>query len=270
MVAAVLAWAGFGTAALGASELALPALFPPLVWGVDEIYRARMHRRGTTCDRGGIMRVRDIMTSAVHVVAADAPVESAADLMTMHAVTALPVLDGDGLLVGMVSDSDLLWHRVPAEPTTDVRGHPDTDPAARPGLVMEIMSEYPLATTPGADVADVAQVMLDHDVRSLPVMENRTVIGIVSRRDIVKAMVRDDHVLTADVQQRLDEYSGRRGWWTATVQAGTAVVTGPFPNEQQRRIAAVLARAVPGVAAVRLDPRPGTNGTVTRSKAVMA
>jgi CBS domain-containing protein len=210
------------------------------------------------------------MTSPVHVVAADAPVESAADLMTMHAVTALPVLNREGLLVGMVSDSDLLWHRVPAGPTADPADHPDTDPAHRPALVMEIMSEYPLATTPGADVADVAQVMLDHDVRSLPVLENRKVIGIVSRRDIVKAMVRDDRVLTADVQQRLDEYAGRRGLWTATVQAGVAVLSGRFPNEQQRRIATVLARTVPGVAAVRLDPESGPNGTVRGDEAVMA
>ncbi|MEU4424770.1 CBS domain-containing protein [Actinoplanes sp. NPDC024001] len=216
------------------------------------------------------MRVRDIMTSPVHVIAQDAPVENAADLMTTHEVTALPVLDTDGLLVGMVSDSDLLWHRVPAGPAADPRSHPGTDPVHRPGLVMEVMSEYPLVTTPAADVADVAQVMLDHDVRSLPVLENRTVIGIVSRRDILKAMVRDDSVLAADVQQRLDEYAGRRGLWTATVDAGIVTVAGQFPNEQQRRIAAALARRVPGVAAVRLDPEPGPNGTVTETVAVVA
>jgi CBS domain-containing protein len=216
------------------------------------------------------MRVRDIMTSPAHVIAQDAPVEHAADLMTMHRVTALPVLNRDGLLVGMVSDCDLLWHRVPAEPTAGPGSHPDTDPAHRPGLVMEVMSEYPLVTTPGADVADAAEAMLDNDVRSLPVVADRRVVGIISRRDILKAMVRDDRVLAADVQQRLDEYAGRRGLWNAVVDSGVAVVTGRFPNEQQRWTVTALARTVPGVAAVRLDSGPGPNGTVTVEMAVVA
>ena len=200
------------------------------------------------------MRVHDIMTSAVHVVRHDAPVESAADLMTTNAVTALPVLDGDGRLIGMVSDSDLLWHRVPAGPASDPHRHPDTVPVHRPGVVVEVMSPYPITTTPVADVADVAQLMLDNDVRSLPVLDHGAVVGIISRRDILKAVVRDDDMLLADIQQRLDEYAGRRNLWTVEVRAGVATVSGPFPNKQQQRIVRILAARVPGVAGVRLSP----------------
>ena len=75
------------------------------------------------------MRAKDIMTSPVHVVWQNASVESAAELMTAKSVTALPVVDADGVLVGMVSESDLLWHRVPSDPTARQRRHPDTDPA---------------------------------------------------------------------------------------------------------------------------------------------
>jgi CBS domain-containing protein len=200
------------------------------------------------------MRVRDIMTSPVQVARHDAPVESAAELMTTHQVTALPVLDGDGRLIGMVSDSDLLWHRVPAGPHGDPRRHPDTEPLNRPGVVVEVMSEYPITTTPHTDVADVAQLMLDHDVRSLPVLDDGRLVGIISRRDILKAMVRDDRTLAADIQRRLDDYAGRAGLWAATVDAGVATVHGRFPNEQQRTVVTVLARTVPGVATVHLDP----------------
>ncbi|GGN51794.1 CBS domain-containing protein [Actinoplanes campanulatus] len=218
------------------------------------------------------MLVRDIMTSPARFTWHDAPVESAAELMTTYDVTALPVLGADGRLVGVVSDGDLLWHRVPAEPGADPGRHPDTEPTFRPGTVVEVMSEYPVTTTPGADVADAAQLMLDHDVRSLPVVDGGAVVGIVSRRDILKAMVRDDLTLTAEVQVRLDDYAGRAGLWLAEVHAGVAVITGHYPNEQQRRVVAELARIVPGVAAVRLCPNPqtGTSGPATRSHQVVA
>ena len=72
------------------------------------------------------------MTSPVHTVRQNASVEIAVELMTAKSVTALPVVDLDGGLVGMVSEGDLLWHRVPAEPTTDVSAVPGTDPAHRP------------------------------------------------------------------------------------------------------------------------------------------
>ncbi|MEU4689951.1 CBS domain-containing protein [Actinoplanes sp. NPDC023714] len=220
------------------------------------------------------MRARDIMTTNVRVVMHDDPVERAADLMTTHAITALPVLDAAGRLTGMVGESDLLWHRVPAEPDTDETGHPDTEPLHRPAVVLEVMSEFPVTTSPGADIADVAQLMLDHDVRSLPVVEEGgVVVGIISRRDILKAVVRTNDTVTADVQRRLDDYAGRRDLWTATAESGVVTVTGTFPNEQQRAVVTALARTVPGVAAVRLCPPAGAggpNGTVAATGEVVA
>ena len=198
------------------------------------------------------MRARDIMSSPVHTVGPNASVESAAELMTAKSVTALPVIDADGLLVGMVSESDLLWHRVPAEPTADASDIPDADPDHRPGMVVEVMSAYPLTTTPSTDVADVAEAMLQNDVRSIPVLEGRTVVGIISRRDILRAMVRGDGELAREVQYRLDEYADGQRRWTATVEGGVATVAGDYDDDTERAVVAVLARTVPGVAAVKV------------------
>ncbi|AGL16950.1 CBS domain-containing protein [Actinoplanes sp. N902-109] len=204
------------------------------------------------------MRARDIMSSPVHTVLQTASVESAAQLMAATAVTALPVVAATGGLVGMVSESDLLWHRVPADPTAHLRRYPDTDPVHRPGMVVEVMSPYPLTTTPETDVAEVAETMLDHDVRSMPVLQDGALVGIISRRDILRAMVRSDDVLAREVQHRLDEYSdgGRR--WTVTVDQGVATVLGEYVNETERAVVTVLARTVPGVAAVQADTRAAT------------
>jgi CBS domain-containing protein len=198
------------------------------------------------------MRAKDIMTTPVHTVPPDAAVESAAATMTTNAVTALPVVDR-GRLVGMVSESDLLWHRVPSDPTAHLRHYPDTDPRERPDRVFEIMSPYPLTTRPEADVAEVAEQMLENDVRSLPVVENDRVVGIISRRDILRAMVRTDEVLAKEVQHRLDEYGAGPRTWTATVRGGIATVTGSFADDTEKAVVAVLARTVPGVAAAQVE-----------------
>ena len=200
------------------------------------------------------MRAKDIMSSPVHTVAQTATVESAAALITAKAVTALPVVDSAGALVGIVSESDLLWHRVPADPTAHLRPLPATDPADRPGLVVEVMSAYPLTTRPDMDLAEVAEAMLDNDVRSMPVLDNGALVGIISRRDILRAMVRGDDVLTREVQHRLDAYADGRQRWTATVEGGIARITGDFDDDTEQAIVTVLARTVPGVAAVDLDP----------------
>jgi len=198
------------------------------------------------------MRAKDIMTSPVHVVWQNASVESAAELMTAKSVTALPVVDADGVLVGMVSESDLLWHRVPADPIAHQRRYPDTDPENRPGMVLEVMSPFPLTTRPEADVAEVADMMLQNDVRSMPVLDSNEIVGIISRRDILRAVVRGDDVLTQEVQHRLDEYADGEHRWTATVDGGVATVIGGFTNDTERAVVEVLARTVPGVAGVKV------------------
>ena len=199
------------------------------------------------------MHTKDIMTSPVHVVWQNASVESAAELMTAKSVTALPVVDAGGALVGMVSEGDLLWHRVPGDPSAHLRRDVDMAPQRRPGTVGEVMATNPYTVTPDLDVAEVADIMLRHAVRSLPVVEGREVIGIVSRRDILRTMVRSDDVIAQDVQHRLDEYADGAHLWTVTVDGGIAAVTGEFTNDTQRAVVTVLARTVPGVSAVTVD-----------------
>ncbi|WP_433361186.1 CBS domain-containing protein [Actinoplanes sp. CA-142083] len=197
------------------------------------------------------MRAKDIMSSPVHTVRPTASVEAAAELITARRVTALPVVDDAGRLAGMVSEGDLLRHRVPADQSAHMLRLPEADPGSRPATVAEVMSPAPVTTRPDADVADVAGLMLEHDVRSVPVVDDGAVVGIVSRRDILRAMVRGDDVLTAEVQHRLDEYAGGPRW-TARVEGGVARLGGEFRDEAERGIVAVLARTVPGVAAVDL------------------
>jgi CBS domain-containing protein len=199
------------------------------------------------------MRARDIMTTPVHVIWQNAPVESAAELLTEKSVTALPVVDAKGALVGMVSEGDLLWHRVPTDPTAHLWRHLENSSERRPGTVREVMSARPVTATPDADVADIADLMLRHNVRSVPIVEDRDVVGIVSRRDVLRAAVRGDDVLAKEVQHRLDEYADGVRRWTATVDGGVAAISGDFTNDTERTVVTVLTRTVPGISGVKLE-----------------
>lgn len=198
------------------------------------------------------MRARDIMSSPVHTVRQTASVQRAAQLLAARAVTAMPVVDRTGVVVGMVSESDLLRHRVPAGRTAHLRPVPDLDPAARPRMVREVMSPHLFTTRPDADVAEVAEVMLDNDVRSMPVLDDGALVGIVSRRDILRVVLRGDDVLAHEIRHRLDEYADGQHPWTVTVLGGVAHVTGDFSDDAEKAMVIVLARTVPGVGAVQV------------------
>lgn len=193
------------------------------------------------------MRVADVMNRPVHTLRETDSIERAAALLDAHQITAAPVLDAGFDVIGMVSEGDLLAGRIP----------PAAPGRARPAKVAEVMSRRVVSTRSDADVAEAAQAMLDHDVHSVPVIDDAELVGIVSRRDLLRTLVRDDQVLCAEVQQRLDEYAGAPRRWTATVSRGMALITGDFDDEADRRLVPVLARTVPGVIDAVIDAHRG-------------
>jgi CBS domain-containing protein len=201
------------------------------------------------------MRVRDIMTQPVFTVRSTDPIEGAAALLADRRITAAPVVDSDGRLVGMVSEGDLLRDRVPEDPTAHLRPAPAN--RHRPRVVAEVMTRQVFTGWLDEDVSDVARTMLAHDVRSMPVLDGSRLVGIVSRRDLLRTVVRSDAVLRDEVQQRLDGYAGGHRW-TATVQDGTATVDGEFDDDTEQRIVAAMVRTVPGIGGVNLAQREAT------------
>lgn len=141
--------------------------------------------------------------------------------------------------------------RVPDDPTAHLRATPKP-PSHRPHVVAEVMTRNVVSAWLLEDVADVARTMLDRDVRSVPVLDGGHVVGIVSRRDLLRSVLRTDDVLLHEVQQRLDAYAGGEHRWTATVTDGVVRVGGAV-DDAERRVVEILARTVPGVAGVTLE-----------------
>jgi len=198
------------------------------------------------------MRVKDIMSRPVHTVGPTDTVEQAAALLTDKQITAAPVLGAAGNLLGMVSEGDLLRHRVPADPTLHLWRVVVDAREPRPRTVADVMTVHAVTAWPDEDVADVARAMLDCDVRSVPVLDDGDLVGIVSRRDILRTVVRTDDVTRHEVQHRLDEYAGHPGRWSAAVVDAKVTVTGDFDDDMERTVVGVMVRTVPGVAAVSI------------------
>jgi CBS domain-containing protein len=150
-----------------------------------------------------MMQARQIMTTPVLTVRPNTTVREAATLLLEHQITAAPVLDAGGDLIGIVSEGDLVVDRFGHDPRNQIRPVQDEPPG--PQTVDEVMTTPVVALGPSADAADLAETMLGADVRSIPIVEG-TVIGIVSRRDLLRTLVRDDDAIRAEIVDRIADY----------------------------------------------------------------
>jgi CBS domain-containing protein len=194
------------------------------------------------------MRARDIMTAPVITVRPGTAIKEAAALLAEHGFTALPVLDEGGRLVGIVTEADVVRDRVPRDPRTLIHvDHLDgLDAVPVTTTVREVMTTPVTAMAPGTDVALLGKALLESGFRSVPIVEGSVVVGIVTRRDIVRAIARDDDTIAADVRHRLEIYGGD-GRWHVEVHEGVVSIADEFDDETDRHVATVLAEAVPGV-----------------------
>jgi len=195
------------------------------------------------------MQARQIMTSPVLTVRPDTTVREAAMLLLGNRITAAPVLDDRADLVGIVSEADLVIDRFGHDPRNQVR--PVRDESPGPQTVGEVMTTPVVALGPSADAADLAQTMLDSDIRSVPIVEGATVIGIVSRRDLLRTLVRDDDAIRADIIDRITDCCDPDGNWDVQVTDGAVIIiVGDLDDDGRAAIA--VARTVPGVSSVHL------------------
>jgi CBS domain-containing protein len=194
------------------------------------------------------MRAGDIMTSPVVTVMPDTTVKAAADLLASNGFTALPVLDHDDRLIGVVTEADLVRDQFPRDaryhrPADDSTDESPRQPAC---LVGDVMTTPAIGMGVLTDVVDLVTAMMqDHD-RSMPIVDGPRVVGIVTRRDLLRILARDDAAIATDVRHQLAGYGGSQRW-TVTVHDGVASVQDRFDDATDRHVASVLAESVPGV-----------------------
>lgn len=191
------------------------------------------------------MRVGDVMTRSVLTTTPRALVKDAAIVLAGHGVTLLPVVDKDDRLVGVLTEADVVRGRIAPDPRSGAWHGSHAGPPP-PATVGEVMTSPPLTTDPHTDAAELATMMIDRGLRSVPVVEEDRLVGIITRRDLVHTIARADALIAADVRKRLGAY-GSPARWTVHAHHGTVTITDQFADPVDHHVALVLAQAVPGV-----------------------
>ncbi|MEE1816734.1 CBS domain-containing protein [Streptomyces sp. SP18ES09] len=201
--------------------------------------------------------VADVMTRKVVAVRPGAEFKEIVAAMERWQVTAVPVVDEEERVVGVVSEGDLLLkeefhdHR---PGLLEQRDRLDATAKAGSRRAEELMTSPPVTVGPGASLPRAARLMATHRVKRLPVVDARGVVkGVVSRSDLLKVFLRPDADLAAEVRDevvgRLFSASGDRV--DVQVDAGVVTLSGRIRDSALVPLAARTALAVEGVVDVR-------------------
>lgn len=133
--------------------------------------------------------VRDVMNPRPVSVLADAPLRDAALILVRRGLTALPVLDGEGHLIGLLSDRELMRHLLSAQLQGGGAARVTGEHAVPSRFVRDVMTRQVLCVSPEQPLADVASLMVNKDVDRVPVVGEGRLVGFLTRGDIVRKLL---------------------------------------------------------------------------------
>ncbi|MBW1991763.1 MAG: CBS domain-containing protein [Deltaproteobacteria bacterium] len=149
-----------------------------------------------------MLQAREIMTREVITVSPEASVEDLARLLETHRISGVPVVEENGRLVGVVTQSDLIQRSrdlelPPALNILDLHLFLETPSHFKRRLekmlgdtVRQVMTPNPLTIPPDMPVKDIAVLMDRRKVHTLPVLEGGKLVGIVGKMDLIRALAR--------------------------------------------------------------------------------
>ncbi|MEZ2128271.1 MULTISPECIES: CBS domain-containing protein [unclassified Sinorhizobium] len=213
------------------------------------------------------MHVKDVMMTKVVTVSPDNSVKRAAEVMLANHVSGLPVVDDKGRLVGIISEGDLLRRAELGGGAIAALGDENLSAEERARLfvksnawkVGDVMSASPVTVMEDALLMRVARLMEEHHIKRLPVMRGDTLVGIVSRADLLQAIVSaeldgtapGDEAISRSIAMRLKENAAlERQDVLATVTDGIVHLWGSVDSAECRNVARVVAENVRGVKGV--------------------
>jgi CBS-domain-containing membrane protein len=195
------------------------------------------------------MRAQDVMTRLVVTVTPETTVKYAASLLASHGYTALPVVDDDDRLIGIVTEADLVRDRFPRDARS--RRGDDEDQVPPGSNVADVMSTPAIGMSARTDVTELVTAMQDGKIRSMPIVDGARLAGIVTRRDLVRVISRDDSAIATDLRRKLANYGGPDRW-RVDVSDGVVELGDEYDDATEQHVAIVLAESVPGVVAVHV------------------
>jgi CBS domain-containing protein len=216
------------------------------------------------------LRARDLMTAEVARVPPETPVRAIARLFADRGISAVSVTDAGGTLLGIVTESDLIrrladedepssegWFgRLFSSPNRSAERYARSHGAK----ASEVMTEHVVTVGPEASAAHIAHVMDEHRIRRVLVTEGGQLLGLVSRSDLVRALVAPQQTAEGEVSderiRRAVLAAMQRESWADTLHTAVDVRNGVVEfygfsrSETVSHALCVLAENVPGVKSV--------------------
>ncbi len=217
------------------------------------------------------MKAEDVMTREVISIDPDSTVLQAARLMLQHHISGLPVIDKEGNLVGVLSEGDFLRRR---ETKTEKRRSRWLEFLMGPGRiaaeyshshgskVSEVMTKEVQTVDEATALEDIVDLMERHRIKRVPVLCGGQVVGIITRSNLMHAMVSLARVAQpaatgdAAIRDQLLAEMQKEKWAPAAsanvvVHDGVVELWGVIIDERQREALKVAAENIPGVKAVK-------------------
>jgi CBS-domain-containing membrane protein len=205
-------------------------------------------------------RVEDVMTKSVAVVRDSAPFKEILGIMHARRVSALPVVDDEDRLVGIVSEADLLLKEEYADahedadlPLFERRARRIEREKAAGTVASELMTTPVITIGPSATLAEAARLMHEEGVKRLPVVDAKgRVAGIVSRADLLKVFLRrDDEIRTEVIEEVIqDKLFIDPDTIKVNVETGLVTLDGRVEQRSLIPILVAMVRGVDGVVGV--------------------
>lgn len=215
------------------------------------------------------MRARDIMTTRVVTVEPDTAVDEIARRLLQNRISAVPVVDAHGHLVGLVSEGDLMRrsetgterHRswwltlfaLPEQTAIDyVKDHGRH--------ASDVMTREVITVGEESSLEEIAELLEKHRIKRVPVVHDGKVVGIVSRANLLRGLVArgsaagpsgDDWQLKAAIGENLSKAGVRTELLNVVVSGGVVHLWGVVATAEEKAAVRVAAESVPGVREVR-------------------
>lgn len=135
------------------------------------------------------MLVQDVMTREVVTAEPSTPLSEVADLLVRRRLRAIPVIDEEGHVLGMITDRQVMTHFLPF--LDDPEAGPVRNSALiRDGEVRDAMERTVMCVNQDESLADVVRLMLDKEIERLPVVREGVLVGFLTRGDIIRRLLR--------------------------------------------------------------------------------
>ncbi|HXW69932.1 MAG TPA: CBS domain-containing protein [Methylocella sp.] len=213
------------------------------------------------------MNASDVMVRNVVTIEPQADIATAVRLLTDHDISALPVVDDEGKVVGILSEADLL-HR---EEDGTLKRRPWWVEAITPARtlaldyakshgqrVAEVMSEYVISASEDTPLSEVASILEKNRIKRVPILKDGKLVGIVSRANLIQALastppisakdpVADRGVRAAILARLADQSWTGFGERNVVVSDGVVHLWGLVESPEEHKALLAIAESTPGV-----------------------